>query len=408
MELKQGYKQTEFGVIPEDWNHSKIQDLIDDNYVISHLDGNHGALYPRSSEFVDTGIPYIGANDFYNSNVLFSHCKYLSEQRASVFRKGIAKDGDVLFAHNATVGPVALLKTNYNYVILSTTATYFRCNPVKLINRYLLYNLQSPFFVKQYSAVMSQSTRNQIPITAQRKLTVLLPPLPEQTAIANALSDMDTLISQTEKLIEKKKAIKQGAMQELLKPKEGWVTKKFTDVINYIHGKAHEQFIVENGKYQVVNSKFISTEGTVKKYANVSFLTAKKGDVLTVLSDLPNGKALAKCFYVEEDNKYAVNQRICIWRSTNDYPKFLFYFLNRHKYFMAINDGVSQTHILNGHIEKFFIEIPENYSEQQTIAETLWDIDKELKLIETKLTKLKQQKQGMMQALLTGKIRLVS
>ena len=75
---------------------------------------------------------------------------------------------------------------------------------------------------------------------------------------------------------------------------------------------------------------------------------------------------------------------------------------------MAINDGVSQTHILNGHIEKFFIEIPENYSEQQSIAETLWDIDKELQLLETKLTKLKQQKQGMMQALLTGKIRLVS
>jgi type I restriction enzyme S subunit len=219
---------------------------------------------------------------------------------------------------------------------------------------------------------------------------------------------MDALISQTEKLIEKKKAIKQGAMQELLKPKEGWVTKKFTDVVNYIHGKAHEQFIVENGKYEVVNSKFISTEGTVKKYADVSFLTAKKGDVLTVLSDLPNGKALAKCFHVEEDNKYAVNQRICIWRSTSVYPKFLFYFLNRHKYFMALNDGVSQTHILNGHIEKFYIEIPENYSEQQSIAETLWDMDKELQLIETKLNKLKQQKQGMMQALLTGKIRLVS
>ena len=395
MELKQGYKQTEFGLIPEDWNHSKIQDLIDDNYVISHLDGNHGALYPRSSEFVDTGIPYIGANDFYNSNVLFSHCKYLSEQRASVFRKGIAKDGDVLFAHNATVGPVALLKTNYNYVILSTTATYFRCNPVKLINRYLLYNLQSPFFVKQYSAVMSQSTRNQIPITAQRKLTVLLPPLPEQTAIANALSDMDALISQTEKLIEKKRAIKQGVMQELLKPKDGWVIKKLGEICDIYQPQTisadkftHDGYFVfgANGvvgfynqynhkEWQVMITCRGSTCGTVNRSFNFSWITGN-----AMVMNVENNKNIDKVFF--------------------------YYLLLNQDYSQTIT-GSGQPQIVRAPLTNFSIEIPQNIEQQRIIGEILKDIDTSIEKYENKLSKLKQQKQGMMQALLTGKIRLI-
>jgi len=126
-----------------------------------------------------------------------------------------------------------------------------------------------------------------------------------------------------------------------------------------------------------------------------------------VLSDLPNGKALAKCFYVEEDNKYAVNQRVCIWRTKGDNPRFLFFILNRNKYFLNLNDGVSQTHILNQHIEKCKIFIPENFDEQIEIATILSDMDTEITAFENKLKKYKKVKLGMMQNLLTGKIRLV-
>jgi type I restriction enzyme S subunit len=146
----------------------------------------------------------------------FSKCKFLSEERALKFRKGIAKDGDVLFAHNATVGPVFLLQTDLDYVILSTTATYFRCNLEKLTNHYLLYALQSQFFVRQYQSVMAQSTRFQVPITTQRKFFLVLPPIEEQTAIATALSHTDLLIENLEKLITKKRNI-----EAILVPGEG-------------------------------------------------------------------------------------------------------------------------------------------------------------------------------------------
>ena len=104
MELKPGYKQTEVGIIPEDWNVETISNLIEEQAIIGHLDGNHGELYPRSHEFKQYGVPYVGANDFSEGLVKFEDCKFLSHKRALQFKKGIAKDGDVLFAHNATVG----------------------------------------------------------------------------------------------------------------------------------------------------------------------------------------------------------------------------------------------------------------------------------------------------------------
>jgi type I restriction enzyme S subunit len=173
MAVKPGYKRTEAGVLPENWQVETISHLLEDKSILGHLDGNHGELYPRSSEFKQHGVPFIGANDFAEGFVSFERCKFLSKERASQFRKGVAEDGDVLFAHNATVGPIALLKTSEPFVVLSTTATYFRCNEEKLSNIYLKAALQSAHFVKQYQAVMAQSTRFQVPITAQRKLTLV-------------------------------------------------------------------------------------------------------------------------------------------------------------------------------------------------------------------------------------------
>ena len=159
---------SEFG----EWEENQIQYFMDKKYILDQMDGNHGELYPKSEEFSNEGIPYIGATDFSNGVVNFSNAKKVPLERALKFKKGIAKDGDVLFAHNATVGPVALLNTNLEFVILSTTATYYRCNSEKLVNTYLKNILESDYFKKQYVGIMSQSTRNQVPITTQRKLNL--------------------------------------------------------------------------------------------------------------------------------------------------------------------------------------------------------------------------------------------
>lgn len=210
------FKDSEIGRIPESWEVTKLSNMIEDKSITSHLDGNHGGLYPKQSEFVDSGVPYLSANMIHDSTVDFSASKYLTEERASLFRKGVAKDNDILFAHNATVGPVALLKTDLAYVILSTTLTYYRCDLSKLSNLYILYYMQSPKFVNQYERLMKQSTRNQIPITQQRNLYFILPPLEEQKQIAEILSTVDQKL---EVLKDKKgflQELKKGLMQKLL------------------------------------------------------------------------------------------------------------------------------------------------------------------------------------------------
>jgi len=121
------------------------------------------------------------------------------------------------------------------------------------------------------------------------------------------------------------------------------------------------------------------------------------------LSDLPNGTALAKCFFVEADKKFAVNQRICIWRSKGANQKFLFYILNRNKYFLGLDDGVSQTHILNHHIAKCKIPIPPTLAEQTAIASALSDADGLITSLEKLIAKKRNIKQGAMQELLRPK-----
>lgn len=179
-----------------DWEEMSIQEMIDKQLIVGHLDGNHGELYPKPDEFTQDkdGVPYISANDFMNGSVDFTKCKRLPLERARLFKKGVARDGDILFAHNATVGPVAKLNTTAEFVVLSTTATYFRCNAASLSNDFLKFGLSSPAFVKQYSSVMAQSTRNQVPITTQRKLKLYVTTLLEQQRVAACLSALDDLI----------------------------------------------------------------------------------------------------------------------------------------------------------------------------------------------------------------------
>ncbi len=210
-------KNSPFGNIHADWEVLSIQSLLDEKSIVSHLDGNHGAKYPKSNEFKKEGVKYLSANSLLNGYFAdLSLVKFLSLERAKQFTKGISIDGDVLLAHNATVGPAAILKTKDDFVILSTTVTYYRCNLKTLNNFYLLYFFQSSFFQKQLHKIMKQATRNQVPITTQRKFYVIVPPLNEQKKIASILSATNKEIEYNKFELKKLNELKKGLMQDLL------------------------------------------------------------------------------------------------------------------------------------------------------------------------------------------------
>lgn len=124
-----------------------------------------------------------------------------------------------------------------------------------------------------------------------------------------------------------------------------WKKTTLGEVCEFFNGKAHEKEIDANGDYIVVNSKFISRDGEIKKYTLSQIFPLFEGDVVLVMSDVPNGKALGKCFIIDENDKYSLNQRICAIRSKNYNPKFLYYQLNRNKHFLAFNNGENQTNL---------------------------------------------------------------
>ena len=187
---------------------------------------------------------------------------------------------------------------------------------------------------------------------------------------------------------------------------QDWEMKLLPDVCRFRGGKAHEQHISDTGKYVCVNSKFISTDGKIRKYSSANFCGAKRNDVLMVMSDLPNGRALAKAYLVEQDDLYAVNQRVCALTAYRDCPQYLFYILNRNPYFLGFDDGVSQTHLLNHVFQKCQLSMPPSMGEQRAIAAALSDVDTLLAKLDQFIAKKRDLTQAAMQQLLTGQIRL--
>ena len=245
-------------------------------------------------------------------------------------------------------------------------------------------------------------------------MPLALPGFKEQQKIADCLSSIDKLIEAESRKLKALEKYKKGLMKKLF-PTEGknlpewrfpefkhfgnWEQVTLTKVVFYENGKAHENYIEEYGKYIVVNSKFIATDGEVTKHSNTANLLAKRGDILMVLSDVPNGRALAKCYFVDENDKYTVNQRICRLRPYDIDSLFLFYYVNRNKYFLDFDDGVKQTNLKKSDVLACPLLKPKEKKEQQKIADCLSEIDTMITEQLKKIERLETHKKGLMQGL---------
>lgn len=394
---KQKYKQTEIGEIPEDWYLKTIGDIfqfeggsqpVKDNFIFQERGG-----YVRLLQIRD-----------------YKNDKYVTYIPIKSARRFCKKDDIMIGRYGPPIFQILSgLEGAYNVALIKAIPSS-ECN--KEFVRFILKQSNIFTFVEKLSQRSSGQTG--IDLFELRKYNVAFPPTKkEQTAIATVLSDTDELITSLDKLIAKKKAIKQGAMQELLTGKKRlprfsgeWKEKALQELVDFSNGKAHETFISKDGRFIVVNSKFISSNGEVVKYSNKAFALAPAKSVLMVMSDVPNGKAIAKCFIVEEESKYTVNQRICCLVPNID-PKFLFYKINRNPWYLSFDDGVKQTNLRKEDVLTCKLTLPVDHQEQVAISTILSNMDSELESLEKKRDKYLMIKQGMMQQLLTGKIRLI-
>ena len=272
--------------------------------------------------------------------------------------------------------------------------------------RFLYQKLHTDSFVK---CAMQRSTGTGYPAinsTDLATINIKLPEIDEQKKIAEFLRKVDEVIAEREEEVKDLEKQKKGLMQKIFSqelrftdsnnnPYPDWEEKKIGDVFEFYNGKAHEQEIDENGEYIVVNSKFISTEGQVKKYTNKVICPLIKDDIVLVMSDVPNGKAMSKCYLIEEDNKYSLNQRICCLR-TKDVARFFIYQISRNKYFLKFDNGVSQTNLRKEDVLKCPIQVP-CLEEQQKIANILSKLDELIEEKKALLDDWQSFKKGLLQ-----------
>lgn len=184
---------------------------------------------------------------------------------------------------------------------------------------------------------------------------------------------------------------------------EEWEEKRVSEIFEFTNGKAHEQNVDEDGKYIIVNSKFISTEGKIKKFTNDLICPLKKDDIVMVMSDVPNGRAMSKCFLIQEDDKYTLNQRICGLR-TNQNSIFYIHQISRNKYYLKFDNGVSQTNLRKEDVINCPIfETTDN--EQQKIADFLSKMDEKIANQEAVVSDYEEMKKGLMQKIFSQEVR---
>lgn len=319
-------------------------------------------------------------------------------------------------------GYIAMHTAKYTGAVPNSIFTCFRVKQNKAEPFYLNYLFQTNLhgqWLRKFIAVGARAN-GALNVDNSDLLSAPIPvptgnkSIPEQQRIAACLSSLDAVIkAQTDKLSALRHH-KTGLMQQLF-PAEGetvpklrfpefegageWEIKPLQSVANYENGSAYEKDIVDSGRYIVVNARFISTDGLKRKYSDKKYCIASQGDILMVLSDLPKGKALAKCFYVDLDDRYAVNQRICKLRPYGINRKFLFYTMNRKESLLAYDDGMNQTHLKKESVLQCALNLPPKDDEQQRIADCLSSLDTLIDTQSKKVAELKTFKRGLMQGL---------
>jgi type I restriction enzyme S subunit len=399
------YKQTPIGLIPTDWEVKKLGE-------IGSFSKGKGIL---KEQVLKSGLPCIRYGEIYTTHdfIIKEFQSFISSETANESQE-ISK-GNILFAGSGET----IEEIGKAVVYVGNTKAYAGGDviifiPKKDNSETISYTLEIDSSRKQKRIFGQGNSVVHIYPTDLQKLLLPIPPLPEQQKIATILSTWDAAIDNCKAIIDNLKQRNKGLAQQLLSgkirvkgfEKTKWHLKSLEEVAEFKNGKAHENNIDEEGGYTVINSKFISTEGRVYKCSNENLCPLYINDIAMVMSDIPNGKALAKCFYVTENNKYTLNQRICaITANADTDSKFLYYQINRNNHYLAFDNGVGQTNLKKEEVLECPLLMPLK-DEQIKIAELIDMATVELNQYQQKLQTLQHQKKGLMQQLLTGKTRV--
>lgn len=437
-----GYQQTEVGVIPEDWSTPTINEIT--NNIIDYrgrtpkklgMEWGGGNILALSAGNVKKGFIDYRAECYFGSDELYR--KWMTS--------GHAQKDDIVFTMEAPLGNAALIPDEKRY-ILSQRTVLLQIAKSKINPKFIIQYFLSDLFQKYISDCATGSTAQGIKRATFEQMFVAVPlRLEEQTAIANVLSDSDALIGSLEQLIAKKQAIKSATMQQLLTGRtrlpafalrpdgtpKGYKTSELGDIPDDWEEISIGQDAVLKARigWQALTTKEYQVSGDIYLVTGIDFdagavmwdkccyvsewrykqdtnIQLRENDVL-----ITKDGTVGKVGYVSALEKPAtLNSGVFVIRPKNNsfVPRYLFYVLTSRLFndFMnQITAGSTITHLYQKDFVNFEFSAP-NIEEQTAIATILSDMDNELQALTQKLEKARALKQGMMQQLLTGKIRL--
>ena len=419
LSVPEGYKLTEVGVIPRDWGAGNLGEFW------SVTDCKH-----VTAEFVSVGIPLASIKEVQSRFVDLKNAKQTTASYYSLLIEGGRKpqNGDLIMSRNATVGEVAQVTKHHPLFAMGQDVCLLRKLNSEHQTDYLQSVFRSSIIGNQLNNLMVGSTFKRVNVEQIRNFLVPMPPAVEQRAIATALSDVDALLAKLDQLIAKKQGLKQAAMQQLLTGQTRlpgfsgeWEVKPMKSLgqtYGGLAGKTKEDF--GHGSSRYIPFMNVMTDTVIDpdwlEAVNVAQIEAqnlaKKGDLFfNGSSETP--EEVGFCSVLQEDIPSLYLNSFCFGFRFNTEAKihglfFAYWFrgADGRAAMSILAQGATRYNIAKGAFMR--LSIPQPSQEEQTaIATVLSDMDAELAALEARRDKTRALKQGMMQVLLTGRIRLV-
>ncbi|WRA66418.1 restriction endonuclease subunit S [Helicobacter pylori] len=377
------------------------------------------------AEIIGGGTPSTQITSFWNGSINWftpteiGITKYVYKSQRTITPLGLKKSsakllpiGTILLTSRASIGDCAILKE-----IATTNQGFQSLIPLEKINNEFLYYLILTLKNKLLE-LASGSTFLEVSPNKIKNLLIPLPPLNEQIAIANILSDVDRYLYNLDALILKKESVKKALSFELLSQRkrlkgfnQAWQRVRLGDICEFGNGGAYETLIVENGNFKLISLNSIDINGNLKntmKRVNFYDNSLKQDDIVMVLSDVAHGDFLGLCAVIPS-NDYVLNQRMGRLRKRNDCINILFlrlYINANQKYFKMQGQGSSQLNLSKKAIEDFEILLPP-LNEQIVIANILSALDSEIISLKNKKRQFENIKKALNHDLMSAKIRFL-
>ena len=409
-ELKPGYKQTEVGVIPEDWD---VKPLSTVSTEIG--DGIHSTpIYVKSSEFY-----FVNGNNLVTDRIAITDSTMcVSEAEYNTLRKKLT-DRTLLLSINGTIGNLAFY--NGEQVVLGKSAAYIGVG-TGVSRRFISYCLKNRPTALFFDNELTGTTIRNLSLQSLRNTPIPLPPtLGEQRAIAEVLSDVDGLLGGLDRLIAKKRDLKQAAMQQLLTGQTRlpgfhgeWKLKRLGDVVDTdpenLGRETRPDFDFNYIALEDVDCGFLRSHSE-QVFAKAPSRARRKLRTNDVLVSTVRPNLFSHLLFLGAVGSWVCSTGFCVVRCRKGvtHPGYVFFHLFSETVSLQIDallTGSNYPAINSGDVRALRVPMPD-YAEQTAIAEVLTDMDAELTALEQRREKTRALKQAMMQELLTGRTRLV-